>query len=54
MHWTDLAFEVYFDNILKYSILFSCHSLYLNCHKIKEIILAANINRKLQASCIHI
>jgi len=21
MHWTDLAFEVYFDNMLKYSTL---------------------------------
>ena len=30
MHWTDLAFEVYFDNILKYSTVLSCNSPHLN------------------------
>jgi hypothetical protein len=32
MHWTDLALVVYFDDILKYSTLLSCHSFHLNCN----------------------
>ena len=32
MDWTDLAFKVYFDNILKYSTVLSCDGLHLNCN----------------------
>ena len=32
MHWTDLTFEVYFDNILEYSTVLSCNGLHLNCN----------------------
>ena len=32
MHWTDITFEVYSDNILKYSTVLSCYGLHLNCN----------------------